>query len=144
GTPAYRAVYEAWPNVIPLQLTINDVGPLRAQSSLVIFRRGPNPPGGGFIAPRLGSAVTGPAYLSTAKDRAIGPPRAPLYLIGSGVGTAVVTGIIGLIFAGSFLKPMHTEFAGQHWTTSMLFDLGVYLAVLGLMLLSFNILGVSD
>ena len=56
----------------------------------------------------------------------------------------MVTGIIGLVFAGSFLKPMHTEFAGQHWTTSMLFDLGVYLAVLGLMLLSFNILGVSD
>src|SRR5699024_2204089 len=39
---------------------------------------------------------------------------------------------------------MHTEFAGQHWTTSMLFDLGVYLAVVGLMLLSFNILGAAD
>src|SRR5699024_12013551 len=99
---------------------------------------------GGFIAALVGSAVIGLAYLSTAKDRAIGPPRAPLYLIGSGVGTAVVTGIIGLIFAGSLLKPMHTEFAGQHWTTSMLFDLGVYLAVLGLMLPLVHLLGVSD
>ncbi|QUL80598.1 DUF4040 family protein [Brevibacterium sp. SMBL_HHYL_HB1] len=144
GTTAYRAVHEAWPNVIPLQLTIKVLGPLLALSSLVIFWRGHNSPGGGFIAALVGSAVIGLAYLSTARDRAIGPPRAPLYLIGSGVGTAVVTGIIGLVFAGSFLKPMHTEFAGQHWTTSMLFDLGVYLAVLGLMLLSFNILGVSD
>ncbi|WP_166825104.1 DUF4040 family protein [Brevibacterium limosum] len=144
GTTAYRAVHEAWPNVIPLQLTLKVLGPLLALSSLLIFWRGHNSPGGGFIAALVGSAVIGLAYLSTPKDRAIGPPRAPLYLIGSGVATAVVTGIIGLLFAGSFLKPMHTEFAGQHWTTSMLFDLGVYLAVLGLMLLSFNLLGVSD
>ncbi|MGC2939774.1 MULTISPECIES: DUF4040 family protein [unclassified Brevibacterium] len=144
GTTAYRAVHEAWPNVIPLQLTLKVLGPLLALSSLVIFWRGHNSPGGGFIAALVGSAVIGLAYLSTPKDRTIGPPRAPLHLIGSGVATAVVTGIIGLLFAGSFLKPMHTEFAGQHWTTSMLFDLGVYLAVLGLMLLSFNLLGVSD
>lgn len=144
GTTAYRAVHEAWPNVIPLQLTIKVLGPLLAVTSLLIFWRGHSSPGGGFIAALVGSAVIGLAYLSTARDRAIGPPRAPLYLIGSGVATAVVTGIIGLVFAGSFLQPLHTEFAGQHWTTSMLFDLGVYLAVLGLMLLSFNILGVSD
>ncbi|TGD11994.1 DUF4040 family protein [Brevibacterium sp. S111] len=144
GTTAYRAVHEAWPNVIPLQLTIKVLGPLLAVTSLVVFWRGHNSPGGGFIAALIGAAVIGLAYLSTPKDRPIGPPRAPLYLIGSGVGVAVVTGIIGLLFAGSFLKPMHTEFAGQHWTTSMLFDLGVYLAVLGLMLLSFNLLGVSD
>ena len=144
GTTAYRAVHEAWPNVIPLQLTLKILGPLLAVSSLLIFWRGHNSPGGGFIAALVGSAVIGLAYLSTPKDRAIGPPRAPLYLIGSGVATAVVTGIIGLLFAGSFLQPMHTEFAGQHWTTSMLFDVGVYFAVLGLMLLSFNLLGVSD
>lgn len=144
GTTAYRAVHEAWPNVIPLQLTIKVLGPLLAVTSLVIFWRGHNEPGGGFIAALVGSAVLGLAYLSTAKDRTLGPPRAPLYLIGSGVGLAVVTGLIGLVFAGSFLQPMHAEFAGQHWTTSMIFDLGVYLAVLGLMLLSFNLLGVSD
>ncbi|WP_423057359.1 DUF4040 family protein [Brevibacterium linens] len=144
GTTAYRAVHEAWPNVIPLQLTLKVLGPLLAVSSLLIFWRGHNSPGGGFIAALVGSAVIGLAYLSTPKDRALGPPRAPLYLIGSGVATAVVTGIIGLLFAGSFLQPLHTEFAGQHWTTSMLFDVGVYLAVLGLMLLSFNLLGVSD
>ncbi|MDN6157416.1 DUF4040 family protein [Brevibacterium sp.] len=144
GTTAYRAVHEAWPNVIPPQLTIKILGPLLAISSLVIFWRGHNEPGGGFIAALVGSAVIGLLYMSTAKDRAIGPPRAPMYLIGSGVATAVVTGLIGLIFAGSFLKPMHGYFLGQHFTTSMIFDLGVYLAVIGLMLLSFNLLGVSD
>lgn len=144
GTTAYRAVHEAWPNVIPQQLTIKVLGPLLVVTSLVIFWRGHNEPGGGFIAALVGSAVIGLLYVSTAKDRAIGPPRAPLYLIGSGVATAVITGFIGLIFAGSFLEPMHAEFLGQHFTTSMIFDVGVYLAVLGLILLSFNILGVSD
>ena len=144
GTTAYRAVHEAWPNVIPQQLTIKVLGPLLALSSLVIFWRGHNEPGGGFIAALVGSAVIGLVYVSTAKDRAIGPPRAPLHLIGSGVAIAVITGFIGLIFAGSFLKPMSAEFLGQHFATSMIFDLGVYLAVLGLILLSFNILGVSD
>ncbi|SMY03807.1 multisubunit sodium/proton antiporter, MrpA subunit (TC 2.A.63.1)/multisubunit sodium/proton antiporter, MrpB subunit (TC 2.A.63.1) [Brevibacterium sp. 239c] len=144
GTTAYRAVHEAWPNVIPQQLTIRVLGPLLAITSLVVFWRGHNEPGGGFIAALIGSAVIGLLYMSTAKDRAIGPPRAPLYLIGSGVATAVVTGLIGLIAVGSFLEPLHAEFLGQHFTTSMLFDLGVYLAVLGLILASFNLLGVSD
>ncbi|GAA1871985.1 DUF4040 family protein [Brevibacterium marinum] len=144
GTTAYRGVHEAWPNVIPLQLTIRVLGPLLAITSLVIFWRGHNEPGGGFIAALVGSAIIGLIYMSTAKDRAIGPPRAPLYLIGSGVATAVVTGLIGLIFAGSFLEPLHGYFLGQHFTTSMIFDLGVYLAVLGLILASFNLLGVSD
>ncbi|WP_193102041.1 DUF4040 family protein [Brevibacterium aurantiacum] len=144
GTTAYRAVHEAWPNVIPPKLTIKILGPLLAITSLVIFWRGHNEPGGGFIAALVGSAVIGLLYMSTAKDRAIGPPKAPLYLIGFGVATAVATGFIGLIFAGSFLEPMHGYFLGQHFTTSMIFDLGVYLAVVGLILLSFNILGVSD
>src|SRR5699024_8310474 len=83
GTTAYRAGHEAWPNVIPLHLTIKVFGPLLALSSLVIFWPGHHSPGGGFIAALVGSAVIGLAYLSTARDRAIGPPRAPLYLIGS-------------------------------------------------------------
>ncbi|RBP64276.1 multisubunit sodium/proton antiporter MrpA subunit /multisubunit sodium/proton antiporter MrpB subunit [Brevibacterium sanguinis] len=144
GTTAYRAVHESWPNVIPQQLTIKVLGPLLAVSSALIFWRGHNEPGGGFIAALVGSAVIGLLYMSTAKDRAIGRPRAPLYLIGCGVAIAVVTGFIGLVLAGSFLEPLHGYLFGQHFTTSMLFDVGVYLAVLGLILLSFNLLGVSD
>ncbi len=144
GTTAYRAVHESWPNVIPQQLTIKVLGPLLIISSALIFWRGHNEPGGGFIAALVGSAVIGLLYMSTAKDRAIGHPRAPLYLIGGGVGIAVATGFIGLIFAGSFLEPLHGYILGQHFTTSLIFDVGVYLAVLGLILLSFNLLGVSD
>ncbi len=144
GTSAYRGVHEAWPNVIPLQLTIKVLGPLLVITSALIFWRGHNEPGGGFIAALIGSAVIGLLYMSTAKDRAIGPPRAPLYLIGIGISIAILTGLLGLVLAGSFLEPMQVYIFGQKYTSSLLFDVGVYLAVLGLILLSFNLLGVSD
>lgn len=144
GSVAYRAATTAWPNTIPLQLMLRVLGPLLAITSFIIFWRGHNEPGGGFIAALIGSAIIGLMYMSTSKDRAIGPPRAPLYLIGGGILVAVLDGFLGLILTGSFLEPVHGHFLGQHWTTSMIFDLGVYLAVLGLILVSFNLLGTSD
>lgn len=144
GTSAYRAVTQSWPNVVALQLMVRVVGPLLAIVSAVVFWRGHNEPGGGFIAALIGSAIVGLLYMSTSKDRPIGPPRAPLYLIGGGIGLAVLTGLLGLVLTGSFLGPKHAEFLHQHWTTSMIFDAGVYMAVLGLILVSFNLLGTSD
>lgn len=144
GSVAHRAVMVAWPNVIPMQLMARVLGPILAISSALIFWRGHNEPGGGFIAALVGSAIVGILYMSTSKDRAIGPPRAPLILIGGGVMVAVLTGFVGLIFAGSFLEPIHGYLFGVHLTTSMLFDVGVYMAVLGLILVSFNLLGTSD
>ncbi|GAA4506401.1 DUF4040 family protein [Brevibacterium yomogidense] len=139
-----RAVFVSWPNVIPIQLTVRRLIPILAITSAIVFWRGHNEPGGGFIAALIGSAVIGLLYMSTTTDRAIGPPQAPVGLIGGGVLTAVLTGAVGLMAAGSFLEPLHGQFLGQHFTTSMLFDVGVYLAVLGLMLISFNLLGTSD
>jgi multicomponent Na+:H+ antiporter subunit A len=144
GSVAHRAVMEAWPNVIPMQLMVRVLGPILAVASVLIFWRGHNEPGGGFIAALVGAAIIGLMYMSTSTDRAIGPPRAPLYLIGGGVLIAVLTGVLGLVAAGSFLEPMHGYILGQHFTTSMIFDVGVYLAVLGLILASFNLLGTSD
>ncbi len=144
GTVAHRAVTQSWPNVVAMQLMVRVVGPLLAIVSAMVFWRGHNEPGGGFIAALIGSAIVGLLYMSTSNDRPIGPPRAPLYLIGGGIMLAVLTGVLGMVLSGSFLEPTHTEWLGQHWTTSMIFDAGVYLAVLGLILVSFNLLGTSD
>ena len=54
-------------------------------------------PGGGFIAALAASAIVALLYLSTSRDRQIGPPRLPLYLIGGGVVVAVGSGIWGLL-----------------------------------------------
>ena len=36
-----------------------------------------------------------------------------------------------LVLAAQFLQPLHGEAVGQHWTTSLVFDIGVYLVVMG-------------
>jgi multicomponent Na+:H+ antiporter subunit A len=143
GSTAHRAITHAWSNVVGLQLMVRVVVPLLALLALLIFIRGHNAPGGGFIAALVGAAAVGLSYLSTSKDRQIGPPRLPLRLIGAGILVAIATGAWGLAVAGGFLEPLHAEPFGVHLTSSMLFDVGVYGAVLGLVMTAFNLLGTS-
>ena len=141
GTTAERAIREAWPNLVPLQLVLRVTGPLLLLISFVLFMRGHNAPGGGFIAALVASAAIGLLYLSTSRDRRIGPARLPLYLIGGGVAFAILTGIVGLVVADSFLEPIYGYVFTEHVSTSMLFDLGVFAAVVGLITVAFNLLG---
>lgn len=143
GTTAHRAITSAWSNVLPMQLVVRFVAPVLALLSLLIFLRGHNAPGGGFIAALVGSAIVALHYLSTSTDRQIGPPRLPLLLIGGGVVVAVVTGLLGLVGGASFLEPLHAYVGPVHVVTSMLFDVGVYMAVIGLVMLAFNLLGTT-
>lgn len=140
---AFRAIMVAWPNVVPLQLMLKVIVPILALVAFLLFWRGHNQPGGGFNAALITGAIVGLAYLSTSRDRQLGPPRAPLYLIGGGIMIAVLTGAIGLVKESSFLQPLHGYIGGVHLSTSMLFDLGVYTAVVGLIIISFNLLGTS-
>ena len=50
------------------------------------------------------------------------------------------SGVLGFLHDG-FLEPLHGYLLGQHVSTSMIFDLGVYLAVLGLVMVAVNLLG---
>ncbi|WP_313822625.1 DUF4040 family protein [Citricoccus sp.] len=144
GTPtARRAILDSWANTSQLQLMLKVILPILAVVSAILFLRGHNEPGGGFIAALVGSAVVGLLYLSTSKDRQIGPPRAPLFLIGGGVVIAVTIGLVNMAFTGTYMEPQHGYLLGQHVTTSMIFDAGVYLAVIGLVMLAFNVLGTA-
>jgi putative monovalent cation/H+ antiporter subunit A len=140
---AHRAIMDAWPNAVSLQVMLRFMTPLLVVISAVLFWRGHNSPGGGFNAALVAASIVGLIYLSTAKDRQVGPPRLPLFLIGGGVTLAVATGFFDLLIAGSFLEPIHGEILGVHLTTSMAFDAGVYSAVLGLILVSINVLGTT-
>src|SRR5690606_20204633 len=109
--------------------------------SLILFWRGHNAPGGGFIAALLGSAVVALVYLSSARDQVVGPARLPMILIGGGVSVAILTGLWGVIAKGSFLAPISGYVGDLYLTSALLFDLGVYAAVLGLVMEAFNLLG---
>ncbi|MCE0485889.1 DUF4040 family protein [Ornithinimicrobium sediminis] len=144
GSTAYRAITESWSNAVPLQLLVRTVTPLLALISAILFLRGHNAPGGGFIAALVGSAIVALVYLSAAKDHAVGPPRLPVYLIAGGVLTAIGAGLYGLAFLGSFLEPQSGYILGYGVGTALIFDVGVYLAVLGLVICAFNLLGAAQ
>lgn len=141
---ARRALTDPNANAVPVQVMVRITFPILSVLSLVLFLRGHNDPGGGFISALVGSAIVALLYLSTPRDRTIGPPRLPVFLIGGGLLFSIAVGIWALIAKGSFLTALHADWFGVHVTTSVLFDVGVYAAVLGLILITFNLLGSSE
>lgn len=108
--------------------------------SLILLVRGHNEPGGGFVAALLTGAAFALLYLAAPTDDAA-PIRWPFMgLTGTGVALGSAVGIYGLV-DGSFLKPIYLDILGFELNTSLLFDIGVYFAVLGLILGAFNMLG---
>ncbi|MFK5634480.1 DUF4040 family protein [Ornithinimicrobium sp. LYQ103] len=143
GSPAHRAINAAWGNAVPMQLLVRLTAPLLVIISLILFWRGHNSPGGGFIAALVGSTVVALIYLASARDQAVGPARLPMILIGAGISLAVLTGLWGVAAEGSFLAPISGDVGSLYLTSALLFDLGVYAAVLGLVMEAFNLLGAT-
>lgn len=117
-------------------------GPLTVVVSLMLLLRGHQDPGGGFISALVGGAGFALVYLAAPSDESARIQWPYLVLIGLGVGIATVTGLMGY-GDGSFLRPLHAYLLGTHLTTALLFDIGVYLAVIGVVLSSLNLLGVN-
>nr|WP_297427235.1 hydrogen gas-evolving membrane-bound hydrogenase subunit E [uncultured Actinotalea sp.] len=116
-----------------LYVTSRVVVPVVMIASLVLLWRGHNEPGGGFIAALMGGLAVALVQLPRGL-RGRTPLSAPP-LLAAGVGIAVLAGVIGML-DGSFLRPIRGALEVgplyQSLTTSLIFDVGVYLAVLGL------------
>lgn len=108
--------------------------------SLFVFYRGHNEPGGGFIGGLL--AATAFALLEKARGREAARRALrfePQAIAAFGLGCALVAGVWGALAYGAFLKgvwPLLTvapdgSKSGLPFGSIFLFDLGVYLVVLG-------------
>jgi len=116
------------------------LGPVIVVLSAILLVRGHQEPGGGFIAALIGGAGFALLYLAAPSDAAARVRWPYMVLIGSGVTLGAATGFLGY-FEGSFLTPLHAELLGVKLTTALVFDMGVYLAVIGIVLAAFNLLG---
>jgi multicomponent Na+:H+ antiporter subunit B len=100
--------------------------------SLYILYRGHNEPGGGFVGGLM--AAAGFAILALA-DGIHAARRAlkidPIVVIGLGIVAAILSGVPGLLLDGSYLTHQWAVFGDFHIGTTLLFDIGVYLVVLG-------------
>lgn len=100
--------------------------------SLYVLYRGHNQPGGGFVGGLI--AASGFAILALAEGVAAARSalRAPVpVVIGAGLICALASGLPGLVIDGSFLTHKWLVWGDFHLGTTLLFDIGVYLAVLG-------------
>lgn len=107
--------------------------PLIAAVALWLLWRGHYEPGGGFVAALVAALAVVIARLPRSADA---PSRLrPAGLLAAGLIIAVASGVIGLT-QGSFLHPITGSIEigplYQGLTTSLIFDLGVFFAVLGL------------
>jgi len=129
---------DAGHNTVFLRTLQRGIGPAVVVASALFLFRGHQLPGGGFIAALIGGAGLTLTYLAASKDKTI--RVSPMALIGSGVMVGTGIGLVGLA-GGSFLQPLHAYLFDIHLTTALVFDAGVYLAVVGVVLASVNLLG---
>lgn len=103
--------------------------PLLVIAAAVLFWRGHDEPGGGFIAGLVAGSALAVAGISGIHLRL---PRA-MVILALGLGIAVASGILGQILGGQFLQPFKFDVPVLgSLTTSLIFDLGVFLVVVGL------------
>jgi multicomponent Na+:H+ antiporter subunit A len=107
--------------------------------SVVVLLRGHNAIGGGFVGGLTGALAFAIVGLAHGVHRARAKLRFhPLALTGGGLFLAVASGLPGLVAHGDFLRHVWVEVnvlgVPVKQGTTLLFDLGVYLAVLGTVL----------
>ncbi len=126
---------------IILQIAARHMRPLLIGLSLIVLYRGHNEPGGGFI----GGLMFGAAYILYAM--AFGVDRTqksiffnPINLTAVGLFIALISGMPALLLGDSFMTgEWYTFFQGTLMElklgTPLLFDVGVYLTVAGMLML---------
>jgi multicomponent Na+:H+ antiporter subunit A len=107
--------------------------------SVVVLLRGHNEIGGGFVGGLTAALAFAVVSLADGVERARAKLRVhPLSLAGGGLLLALSSGLPGLLLHGDFLRHLwfEVDVAGVHVKqgTTLLFDLGVYVAVLGTVL----------
>ncbi|MNT62824.1 Na(+)/H(+) antiporter subunit B [compost metagenome] len=125
--------------------------PLALVVTLYIFMRGHNLPGGGFIAGLVTAVALALQYVAMGQTRAEALLRAEggrrfVRWIGIGLGIAGLTGIGAFAFGQPFLTSAHGHphipiLGDIPLATAALFDLGVYITVVGATLLTLSTLG---
>jgi multicomponent Na+:H+ antiporter subunit A len=115
--------------------------------SLYLLFAGHNQPGGGFVGGLTAGAAISLRYVAggTSSVRS-SVPIAPWTVLGGGLMIAATTAIVPLLMGGSVLE--HAVFErdvpllGTVKTTSALpFDIGVYLVVVGLVMMAYEAFG---
>jgi len=122
-------------NSIILRVAVRVLFPMLLAASLLSLFRGHNEPGGGFI----GGLVAASAFILVTLSGGVEAGERhlrfrPLQFIGAGLSLAFLAAVVPLPFGYAFFEALwmdlHIPIIGKPGTP-VLFDLGVYLVVIG-------------
>lgn len=145
--------YRFNPSPLMFRIAGSWILPIALVTSLYIFLRGHNYPGGGFIAGLITAVALIIQYIALGQDHAeqlLKAKSGRLYeiWIGSGLSIAGITGIAAWLWTRPFLTSAHIYvevpvFGTFHLPSAAAFDLGVYMTVVGATMLLISVLGDS-
>ncbi|MDP2238857.1 MAG: monovalent cation/H+ antiporter subunit A [Burkholderiales bacterium] len=146
GMRATRAAQAAGSAPLLLSVAARALLPFALLVTAFIFLRGHNLPGGGFIAGLVTAVALVMQYMAdgfSATTRRLRPDYTRV--IGWGIMTAGVTGVASWVFRAPFLTSTHGHprlpVVGEvPLASAAVFDLGVYLAVVGATLLTLSVI----
>ena len=108
--------------------------------SIYLLLAGHNLPGGGFAGGLMAGLALTVRYLAGGRfELAEASPVSAGFLLGTGMATASLTAVVPVLMGGQILQTAILEFAlpvfgDVKFVTSTIFDIGVYLVVVGLVL----------
>jgi len=145
--------YRFNPSPLMLRITASWILPIALVVSLYIFLRGHNLPGGGFIAGLITAMALIIQYIALGQDQTEQMLKAKsgrLYEIWIGVGLSIagLTGLAAWFWGRPFLTSAHIYvnppiIGEMHLASAVLFDVGVYVTVVGAVMLMISVLGDS-
>jgi multisubunit Na+/H+ antiporter MnhB subunit len=132
---------------IILDVTARVVFPSALTLSLYLLFAGHNQPGGGFVGGLVAGAAMGLVYAAGGIDdvRALAPVR-PWTVLGTGLLIAAGTALVPLVTGGALLEHGSIELdppllGHVKLASTLLFDVGVYAVVMGLVLMVLEAFG---
>ena len=128
-------------NLVHIRVFGRIFGVLIILLSVLLLLRGHYEPGGGFIAALVAGAGYALLYLAADTDTSRQLRWPYLALIGSGIAVGTLTGFAGYLTGKGFLGAAGVKVLGYGLSTTLAFDMGVYLAVVGLIVAAFSLLG---
>ena len=129
-----------------LATSVDVIFPTALVFSLFLLFAGHNAPGGGFVGGLVAGAAFVLRYVDAGPGTVAEEKRFPGVLLGIGLAVAILAGTIGWLTGGDFMQGVKLSAAlpllGEVKASSALvFDIGVYLIVVGLVRTVLSVLG---
>ena len=135
--------------MVVLEVITRIAFPMMMMFSVYLLMAGHNLPGGGFAGGLVAGLALAVRYLAGGRyELSEAAPVQPGFVLGAGMALAVVSGVLPVLFGGSVFSQVtpvvDVPLLGElHFPTALLFDLGVYLVVVGVVLDFLRSLGVQ-